>query len=130
MEKCDLFATGSGYRGLVNQTGSGRSGSGKLPGDAVAGEGEVVYTLAPRLDEFTDRTIGIGALEKLQMRLTDLEKGGTHLLLGDIFDVFTRNPEYGLICFDGSVKIPDGNTQVINSLNHKLCYYSDCLPML
>ena len=51
------------------------------------GECDVMDTLALVLDELRDGALRAGGLQKLDLGLTNLEEGGLHFLVGDLFDV-------------------------------------------
>ena len=113
---------GSAVEGLlVDQPDAGAGGLLELALDVVGAEGDVVNAaVGVLLQELGDGALRVGRLQQFEVDLAHAEEGGAHFLGRHFFAVFAFEPEGFFVIGHGFVQRPDGDSQVINFLNHKI----------
>ena len=75
---------------------------------------QVVDAFAFLFDELADRAFRIGRFEQFDLRLTDLEEGGTNLLFLDFLDGVALQTKLFFPEGNGLVQAFDGNAEVFD----------------
>ena len=83
MQEGDVETFGALARRLVDQLHAVAFELGQISLQTIDGEREVLDAFAFLLDELADRAFRIGRFEQFDLRLANLEEGGTNLLLLD-----------------------------------------------
>ena len=115
MEECDIEALCAFAGSLVNE--SYALGLHLVEGvlhTILNAECEVVDAFAPFLDEAGDSSVRRGALEQLELGLSDFEESGSYFLVGNLFDRVAFEAQHVLVIRNSLVQRLDGDSEVFD----------------
>ncbi len=114
-------------RSLVNQADAFRLGVSQSVGYTVFdSESHMMYACALVLNKFGDCTIRTCRLKQFQLRVTDFQEGGLHLLVFHYLDVVTLQAQNLFIIRQRLFDAFHGNAQMLNVRNlHSSIIYLD-----
>jgi hypothetical protein len=114
MEKPDLEIFGTPAGAPVNKLHPGLLNHRQRLTNIRDGKRDMVDSFAPFFQEFPDRAIGGRRFEKLDLRLSDPEKRGLHLLVCHFLDGIAGSPQKFFEERDGVRKTPDRNANMLD----------------